>query len=307
MNDLKIIVNQQAGIITTNFEDVKNALTSQMEIYKNLAVTEDNKPERKKDIATLRKMKDAVKDKRIEIKKEFLKPYDTFEKQVNELIEIINEPVMMIDSKVKEFEDKQRLEKISEIKKIYEELVGDLDEYIAIEKIYDSKWENIATSIKSIRADIDSKLNSIRSAVMAIKATPSEKVEEALNRYYDNLDLASALNFLNRYELQKREIEQRMKKKQEKERESEIEKERERIRREEREAVAKEERIRAEAEARARAEQEAIERAEREAMTVKKQVSGTVNYIYGISATEDEFEQIEMYLNSLGVEFERIG
>ena len=306
MQELQIIVNQQTGIITTNFDDVKQALASQMEIYKSLDVTEENKTERKKDVATLRKMIKAVNDKRIEVKKECLKPYEDFEKQVRELIDIISEPINLLDNQIKEYEDKQRQEKINTIKQIFTEVAGELAEYIALEQIYDSKWENVTTSIKSIREDITAKFIEIHSAITAIKATGSEKVQEALDRYYNNLDLASAITFINQYEQQKREIERRMREQQERERQAELERERERIRREEREAIEREERIKAEAEAKARAEQEAKERAEREAMAIKHQIGATEKRLYGITATHEEFEQVEMYLNSLGIEFERV-
>ena len=131
-------------------------------------------------------------------------------------------------------------------------------------------------------------------------------MQEALDRYYNNLDLASAITFINQYEQQKREIERRMREQQERERQAELERERERIRREEREAIEREERIKAEAEAKARAEQEAKERAEREAMAIKHQIGAMEKRLYGITATHEEFEQVEMYLNSLGIEFERV-
>lgn len=306
MQELQIIVNQQTGIITTNFDDVKQALASQMGIYKSLDVTEENKTERKKDVATLRKMIKAVNDKRIEVKKECLKPYEDFEKRARELIDIISEPINLLDNQIKEYEDKQRQEKINTIKQIFTEVAGELAEYIALEQIYDSKWENVATSIKSIREDITAKFIEIHSAITAIKATGSEKVQEALDRYYNNLDLASAITFINQYEQQKREIERRMREQQERERQAELERERERIRREEREAIEREERIKAEAEAKARAEQEAKERAEREAMAIKHQTGATEKRLYGITATHEEFEQVEMYLNSLGLDYERV-
>lgn len=307
MNNLQILVNQQPGIITTNFDDIKAELSAQMEIYKALEVTEESKQERKKDVATLRKLVKAVNKKRIEVKKKCLKPYEAFEEQAYELVEIINEPIRLLDSQIKEYEDKQRCEKVEKIKEIYNELAGELAEYIALEQVYDDKWENVATSIKSIRDDMTAKFDNIRNAIVAIKATGSEKVEEALARYYNNLDLASAINFINQYEQQKREVEQRMKEQQERERQAALEAERERIRREEREAIAREERIRAEAEAKARAEQEAKEKAEREAMAIQNYAGGfPEKRLYGIIAIPEEFEQIEMYLNSLGLEYERM-
>ena len=306
MNELQIMVSQQPGAISTNFGEIKDSLSTQMEIYEELEVTEENKTERKKDIATLRKIIKSINDKRIGVKKECLKPYEEFEKQASELVNIINKPVRMIDSQIKEYEDKQRQEKIGSIRQIFSELVSDLADYIPLEKIYDDKWESAGTSLKSIKEDMSFRIDNIRSAIATIKAMQSEKTEEALNRYYENFDLISAINFINRYEQQKKEIEQRMIEQQNRDREAEAEKERERIRREEREAIAREERIKAEAEAKAKAEQEAKERAESEAMAIQKQELGTASYIYGITATKAEFEQIEMYLNSLGVEFERI-
>jgi len=262
-----------------------------MDIYKSLEVTEENKTERKKDVATLRKLVKAVNDKRIEVKKECLKPYEIFEKQANELIEIINEPIRLLDSQIKEYEDKQRQEKVNTIKQIYYELAGELAEYIALEQIYDNKWENVATSIKSIREDMTVKFNEIKRAIDAIKATGSEKVEEALNRYYLNLDLASAINFINQYEQQKKEIERRLAEQMKKEQEEAIQREIERARQAEREAIEREKQAR---------------EAERQALMVKQWNSPTETRLYSIVATPEEFEQVEMYFNSLGLEFERV-
>ena len=291
MNELQILINQQPGIIKTNFAEVKQILVDQMDIYKSLEVTEENKTERKKDVATLRKLVKAVNDKRIEVKKECLKPYEIFEKQANELIEIINEPIRLLDSQIKEYEDKQRQEKVNTIKQIYYELAGELAEYIALEQIYDNKWENVATSIKSIREDMTVKFNEIKRAIDAIKATGSEKVEEALNRYYLNLDLASAINFINQYEQQKKEIERRLAEQMKKEQEEAIQREIERARQAEREAIEREKQAR---------------EAERQALMVKQWNSPTETRLYSIVATPEEFEQVEMYFNSLGLEFERV-
>ena len=305
MNELQIVVNQQQGTITTNFEKVKEALKGQMEIYKSLEVTEDNKTERKKDIATLRKVIKAVNDKRIGVKKECLKPYEVFEQQASELVNIINEPIGIIDSQVKEFEDKQRLEKIAEINKIFDETIPAyealLDE-IGIQVIYDSKWENIATSMKSIREDITAKLNKLQADVTLIKSMPSDKTEEALRLYWGDLDVTKAITMINRYEQQKKEIEQQVAERQKREQAEAIEREVERARKAEREAIEREK----------KAEQDAIDRekqarqAERDAMAVKQQASDNEKRLYGIEATEEEFEQVEMYLNSLGILFERV-
>ena len=305
MKDLQIVVSQQQGIITTNFAEVKEALTEQMEVYKELSVTEDNKTERKKDIATLRKIAKAVSDKRIGVKKECLKPYEIFEKQAKELVEIINEPINTLDSQVKEFEDNQRLEKKAEINKIFDEFIiayDDLIDEIGIQTIYDNKWENIGATMKSIKEDIKARLDKIQADITLIKSMPSDKTEEALRLFWGDLDVTKAITMINRYEQQKKEIEIQVAERQKREQAEAIEREVERARKAEREAIEREK----------KAEQDAIDRekqarqAERDAMAVKQQTADNEKRLYGIEATEEEFEQIEMYLNSLGILFERV-
>lgn len=305
MNKLQIIVNQQQGTITTNFDEVKEALIEQMEIYKELEVTEDNKAERKKDIATLRKMIKAVNSKRIEVKKECLKPYEIFEKQASELVDIINQPIGILDSQVKEFEDKQRLQKIADINKYFDETITsypELTDEIGLITIYDSRWENATASMKSVKEDIKTKLDKIQADITLIKSMPSDKTEEALRLYWGDLDVTKAITMINRYEQQKKEIEQRVAEQRKKEQEEAIAREVERARQAEREAIEREK----------QAEQKAIEREkqarqeELDAMAIKKQDAEVEKRLYGIEATKEEFEQVEMYLNSLGILFERV-
>jgi hypothetical protein len=308
MNEMQIVISQELGVIKTNFDEIKTALSDQMQVYNELEVTESNKKERKNDIATLRKMIKAVNEKRVEVKNECLKPYLSFEEKVKDLIEIINTPINTLDNQVKEFEEKQRLEKKAEIKKIFDELIGDLQENISLASIYDDKWENTATSIKSIRSDIISKLESIRQAVGIIKGMISDKTDEALEMYWNDLDLTKSIAYINRYEQQKKEIQARMEEQQKRDKERELELERERIRNEERARIKQEEIIKEEERQKVIAEQEAIAKAEHDAMAVQKQANASSLCVstFNVEATPEELNQIEMYLQSIGVDYERI-
>lgn len=68
MEELKIIALPQLGSIQFNGEELKAGLAGQMEVYKELPVSAENKADRKKDIATLHKMKKTVDDRRKEVK-----------------------------------------------------------------------------------------------------------------------------------------------------------------------------------------------------------------------------------------------
>ena len=101
MNELKFNVVQSIGEITANFDEFKNQVSQELEKYKSKEFTEDTKKDAKKDLAELRKKKAAVNERRIEVKKEYMKPYDEFEAKVKELITLIDEPITLIDYKVK--------------------------------------------------------------------------------------------------------------------------------------------------------------------------------------------------------------
>lgn len=134
MNELKFNVVQSIGEITANFDEFKNQVSRELEKYKSKEFTEDTKKDAKKDLAELRKKKAAVNERRIEVKKEYMKPYDEFEAKVKELITLIDEPITLIDYKVKEFEEKRINERKEEILLAYEEIVpGELQDYIPLE------------------------------------------------------------------------------------------------------------------------------------------------------------------------------
>lgn len=306
MEERAIIVSQQAGIINTNFEELKQNIAAQMQVYKELEVTEANKTERKKDIATLRKFPKALNDEKIKVKNEFMKPYLEFESQVKELQELYNEPITLLDNQVKEFEEKQRLEKIQYINELYAELIGELADHIELSSFYDTKWENATASKKSVKDEMTAKISEIRQGISVIKGMQSDKTDAALEMYYENLNLPTAIGFINRYEQNKKEILARQEEQRKAEQEAELQREKDRVRKEAIEQVKRENEIALSAAETAKQEVYQEIQAEREIMSVQKQTSGTTYATYTFEATEQELQQIEMYCSSLGVDFERV-
>ena len=86
---LEVQISRNNGTIDFNFEDLKEALTAELELYKNLVFTEDTKADAKKTVAELRKLKKQINDKRIEVKKLYMQPYTDFEAKVKELDKLI--------------------------------------------------------------------------------------------------------------------------------------------------------------------------------------------------------------------------
>ena len=206
---LEVQIERSNGAISFNFEDIKEALAAELELYKNLVFTEETKTDAKKTVAELRKLKKQISDKRIEVKKLYMQPYTDFETKVKELDKLINEPITFINEQIDAFEQKRIEEKRELINDIYLELVSGRDDiagYAELNRVYDSKWENASTSKKTIQEAITSYLDGVTNDIAAIKSMESEYETKALMRYKETGVLSDALLTIRPWEKQKEEI-----------------------------------------------------------------------------------------------------
>lgn len=209
MKPINLAVTQQVGTIGTNFEEIKESLKAGLAEYKDMVFTEDSKVEAKKTVASLRKLKKSVNDKKIEVKKIYMAPYTEFEAQVKELDELIDEPIAFISGQVQEFERKRIEERKKLISDIYTGIISeheDAAEYLPLERIYDSKWENATTTKKAITEAITERAVHVEKDLIAIRDMESEFEDKGLAKYKTTLELSDALATMNQYQKQKEEI-----------------------------------------------------------------------------------------------------
>lgn len=209
MEEIRVNVEQKNGVIGFNFEEIKEKLNSELEIYKNMIFTEDSKAEAKKTIASLRKLKKSVNDKKLEVKKSFMIPYTNFEAQVKELDNLIDEPINFINNQVEEFERRRVEEKKSLISEIYAEIMAEHVEasgYLPLQRIYDSKWENATTTKKAITEAIAERVDHVEKDLGIIRSMGSEFEDKGIEKYKATLELSDAIEVMNQYQKQKEEI-----------------------------------------------------------------------------------------------------
>lgn len=207
MNDIEVKVTQTAGVIESNFEEIKEALGLQMTAYLELELNEGNIKERKADLATLRKIRKAVDDRRKEVKKTFNKPYEEFESKVKEVLAVIDEPINMIDTGLKGFEEKRVAEKIEHAKAIHAEQVGEFAEYLPFSASYKNTWKNATCSDNEIISDIQEQVVKIKNDLNVIKGLHSEIEEQLLEAYKTTGNLAAVVQKNTDYIEIKRQIE----------------------------------------------------------------------------------------------------
>lgn len=209
MEEIRVNVEQKNGVIGFNFEEIKEKLNSELEIYKNMIFTEDFKTEAKKTIASLRKLKKSVNDKKLEVKKSFMIPYTNFEAQVKELDNLIDEPINFINNQVEEFERRRVEEKKSLISEIYTEIMAEHEEasgYLPLQRIYDSKWENATTTKKAITEAIAERVDHVEKDLGIIRSMGLEFEDKGIEKYKATLELSDAIEVMNQYQKQKEEI-----------------------------------------------------------------------------------------------------
>ena len=209
MEEIRVNVEQKNGVIGFNFEEIKEKLNSELEIYKNMIFTEESKTEAKKTIASLRKLKKSVNDKKLEVKKSFMIPYTNFEAQVKELDNLIDEPINFINNQVEEFERKRVEEKKALISEIYTEIMAEHVEasgYLPLQRIYDSKWENATTTKKAITETITERGDHVEKDLGIIRSMESEFEDKGIEKYKATLELSDAIEVMNQYQKQKEEI-----------------------------------------------------------------------------------------------------
>lgn len=209
MQEINLLVEQKDGSIETNFEEIKVALAAGLEEYKGMVFTAESQPEAKRTVASLRKLKKAMNDRRIEIKKTFMAPYTNFEAQVKELDKLIDEPIDFISGQIEEFERRRVEAKKAMICEIYTGIMaehGTVMEYLPLDRIYDSRWENSTTTQKAITEAITAHVEHVEKDLNTIRAMESEFEDKGLAKYKATLELSDAIATMNQYQKQKEEI-----------------------------------------------------------------------------------------------------
>lgn len=206
--ELKIYNPSEDGFIKSidwNYDEIKKEVQAKVEHYKNLVYNEDQIKIAKTDRATLNKFITALENKRKEIKKQCLAPYEAFEKQLKEVVAIVNEPVLLIDSQVKNFEEQQKQLKLETICQFWDSI--EKPEWLSIKQIFNDKWLNASVKMSAIEGEIIVKLDRIAEDVKTLSSLP-EFSFEAVEVYKESLNLNAAISEGQRLlDIQKRKAE----------------------------------------------------------------------------------------------------
>ncbi len=183
----------QEGIpaqILWNHEEIKKAVAETVEVYRNIVYTEGMLKDAKADRAKLNKFAKALEDKRREIKRKCLAPYEVFERQMNEILAIVNEPIALIGAQLDEFEQVRQRKKLERIREIFD--AANAPEGLRLEKLMHPKWLNATYSEKQIQEEIAKACEVFAQDIATLSNLPEYSLE-AIEVYKQTASISAAL------------------------------------------------------------------------------------------------------------------
>jgi len=310
MNDLIINASVVKGSISFNYADTKNRLEEILKEYNGaLFLSEETIKEGKKVVAMLRAEKKKFDDRRKLVKNEFLEPLNEFEKEAKEIIALFDKPIDFINNQIVESENKRKAEKQLQISEIYNQIVGiGGNSIIPLEKIFNDKWLNATFKISEVEKEINEIYAKYLEDMEFINTVPDDCKEKSIEIYKNTGSLLEVTRFVNQYVIQKQQIIEQQKLENENKKKREEEELHERIRQEERRKFEEELRIERE---KKELEDRVKEETRQELLQCKSPMKeiefvATLQYEYLVSCTQEEKEQLEMYMNSIGISFMQI-
>ena len=200
--DVQLVVSQETiGQLITNIKEVKARVEKALPMYDISNYSTDDIPKCKEDKALLNKAAKALDDKRKELEKVWNKPFEEFKTTCNETCKLIKNAVTLIDGIIKEDESRTKAAKRTEIEKLAEkcgvETIG-----IKFDLIFDTKWLNKTTSMKSIEKAITEKVDNIKKDLETLKLF-AEDYDALAARYKENLNLQETIAYANKLKEQR--------------------------------------------------------------------------------------------------------
>lgn len=145
-------------IIENNGEEVKAWLGDVMQKYEGLVVTPESMRSAKEDKAKLNKLRTALEERRKEVKRDYLAPYQRFEEKYKELLVLIDKPIASIDTQIRALDEQERQQKYDRLKAYFGQCVTGAAPndaaFIRFEDILNPKWANKTLSESKLEQEL---------------------------------------------------------------------------------------------------------------------------------------------------------
>lgn len=217
----EIIVVKQLPIIQEQLQQIKASVTERVNLAKSLVCTEDNVKEIKKIRAELNNEFKELDEKRKEVKRAIMAPYDSFEASFKSCVTEIYidgvtdlaEKINAVENELKEQKAREVLDYFNEYRSAVESTKGYLlNEFVTFERV--ALNVTLSASMPSLKKQVATFIDRVCGDLSLIET--QEHKEEILYEYKQSLNVSEAITSVaNRYkaieEEKKREEERKAK------------------------------------------------------------------------------------------------
>ena len=193
-----------------NIQYLRQELTTRLDYYKTLVVTEDGIKDAKADRANLNKLKAAIDDQRKKVKQQTMALYEPLEKECKELLAMIDEPIAVIDSQLKAFEEQKKAAKYQALTEFFAK-VNTLS-FVKLDHVLNPRWGNATMKLDTLKDEMSGNIQRIVDDYAEVKElyADSPMLTAILQRFEQTRDKGAALAYAAEIERrEKAEQEQR--------------------------------------------------------------------------------------------------
>ena len=193
MEELQLLSRQKPGEVTIdNFQELREELSGVLNRYEHLVYTDDMLADAKADKKELTRLRRELDDRRKEVKRAYLAPYNAFEGQVKDLLAMIDAPLEEIKGFIASMEEREKAARRQEIEVYFRRKsgpLGDLAEQVLSSPAFlEDKWLNKSTSAKTWQTAVDEKIAAAARDLGSIQATAGQHSGALTARYLETLD-----------------------------------------------------------------------------------------------------------------------
>ncbi|MGX7065965.1 uncharacterized protein DUF1351 [Vagococcus fluvialis] len=127
LSELQFDAKINSSIELTNEETLNSLVTAIENKYSTLVYTDENEQEAKKDRAELNKVIKQIDEQRKKVKKEFNIPLSEFESKLKDYSSRISNVISPIDTGIKDLEQRQKEQRLQDIKSYIDEVAPNYD------------------------------------------------------------------------------------------------------------------------------------------------------------------------------------
>lgn len=188
-NELELSTSLTLGTLKSNAETIRDLVAQKLKDY-TPEHYEGKVDEAKADRAILNKAEKALNEKRLELERSYMAPFDEFKKTITETCKMLKGASAGLDEIVKNEEGREKEAKRKAIQEYWDASNFDL---FPLEKVFDEKWLNKTAKDKDIHAAIDALQQKTFDELQVLENFPAEDVALLKTVYLDTLNITEAM------------------------------------------------------------------------------------------------------------------